>query len=111
MELEREVEARLGQALVAFGQGSGAVNMRSDAAAKFRDTFLKPFRDFLQRDPKKFHDLFPHVLDVFRTLGMLSANFATAEGASCVECSHFDRAFQIVKAHEESAAGGRTDFC
>ena len=111
MELDREVEARLGQALVAFGQGSGAVNMRSDAAAKFRDTFLKPFRDFLQKDPKGFHDLFPHVLDVFRTLGTLSATYATAEGATCVECSHFDRAFAQVKAHEESAAGGRTDFC
>lgn len=111
MDLDKEVEARLGQALVAFGQGSGAVNMRSDAAAKFRDTFLGPFKTFLKNDPKKFHDLFPHVLDVFRTLGTLSASFATAEGASCVECSHFDRAFGIVKAHEERAAGGRTDFC
>lgn len=111
MELEREVEARLGQALVAFGQGSGAVNLRSDAAAKFRDTFLGPFRAFLQKDPKKFHELFPHVLDVFRTLGTLSASFATADGASCVECSHFDKAFGIVKAHEQTAAGRQTDFC
>jgi hypothetical protein len=111
MDLDREVEARLGQALVAFGQGSGAVNLRSDAAVKFRDTFLGPFKTFLQKDPKRFHDLFPHVLDVFRTLGTLSASFATAEGASCVECSHFDRAFKIVQAHEEMAAGGRTDFC
>jgi hypothetical protein len=111
MELDREVEARLAQALVAFGQGSGAVNMRSDAAAKFRDTFLGPFRTFLQKDPKKFHELFPHVLDVFRTLGQLSASMATSEGASCVECSHFDKAFGVVKDHEQRAAGRQTDFC
>src|SRR5262245_52395537 len=111
MDVDREAEARLGQALVAFGQGSGAVNLKSAAAAKFRDTFLGPFKKFLESDPKKFHDLFPHVLDVFRTLGTLSASYATAEGASCIECSHFDRAFKVVKEHEEKAAGGRTDFC
>jgi len=111
MDIDTEAEARLGQALVAFGQGSGAVNLRSDAAARFRTKFLGPFRTFLERDPKRFHDLFPHVLDVFRTLGTLSASYATAEGASCIECSHFDRAFQKVQEHEEKSAGGRTDFC
>jgi hypothetical protein len=111
MDLDKEVEARLAQALVAFGQGSGAVNLRSDAAAKFRATFLGPFRDFLQKDPDKFHQLFPHVLDVFRTLGQLSASYAVAEGASCIECSHFEKAFGVVKSHEQQLAGRQTDFC
>jgi hypothetical protein len=111
MDVDSEVETRLGQALVAFGQGSGAVNVPSDTVAKVQAMFRTSFRALLARDPDKFHRLFPHVLDVFRTMGALGAELATRDGASALECPYFQSAFETTKAYEEKAAGGRTDFC
>jgi hypothetical protein len=111
MDIDSEVESRLGQALVAFGQGSGAVNVPSDTVTKVQAMFRVSFRALLARDPDKFHRLFPHVLDVFRTMGTLAADLASQDGASAVECVYFERAFQITKTYEEKAAGGRTAFC
>ena len=112
MSLDTDVEARLGQALVAFGQGSGAVRIPRETVTKFFDTFRPPFRKLLEADPKVFELKASYVLDVFRTLGRLSADLAAEDGSSAIDVRYFDRAFAVVQRHEyEKNMKKPTDFC
>jgi len=112
MSVDTEVQARLGQALAAFGQGSGAIRIPRATVTKFFDTFRDPFRRLIETSPDAFETKASYVLDVFRTLGRLSAALATRKGSSTIDPDHFEEAFLIVQANEREKNRDRpTDFC
>jgi len=112
MSVETEVEARLGQALAAFGQGSGAIRIPRDTVTKFFETFRAPFRKLIETQPKAFELKASYVLDVFRTLGRLSADLAAEDGSSSIDVRYFVRAFAVVQQHEyDKNLKNPTDFC
>jgi hypothetical protein len=112
MSLDSDVEERLGQALAAFGQGSGAIRIPRAMVTAFQETFRDSFRDVIQSDPKAFEAKASYVLDVFRTLGSLAANLATAAGSVSIEPRYFRQAFVIVQAAERAKNGDKpTQFC
>lgn len=112
MSADQEVQARLGQALAAFGQGSGAIRIPRETILRFYDTFGPAFRRLIEADPEAFETKASYVLDVFRTLGRLSAELATEDGSSAVDVAYFEQAFAVVQGHErEKNAGKPTDFC
>jgi hypothetical protein len=112
MSVETEVQARLGQALAAFGQGTGAIRIARATVTLFYDTFRPPFQRLIESRPDAFEAKAGYVLDVFRTLGALSQQLARSGGASTIDPGYFQQAFAAVQAAEQAKNDGiQTDFC
>jgi hypothetical protein len=108
MSLETEVEARLGQALVAFGQGSGAIRVGREMVLALRERYESRLRKQIEQKPEEVAAQFDGLLDIVRTMGRLSADLATAAGQVTIDQRTFEKAAQIVE--EAVRRGGGRDF-
>jgi len=98
-----EAERRVGQALVALGQGSGAIRVSRGAVDAFRARYLEPVARQIHADWSKGCDRWleegPNVLDRVRTQGRVAAQLAVDEGAMAIERRHLLAAVERVEGY------------
>jgi hypothetical protein len=98
-----EAERRVGQALVALGQGAGVIRVSRGAVDAFRERYLEPVARQVNADWSEGCDRWreegPNVLDRVRTQGRLAAQFAIEEGAMAVERRHLVAAVERVEGY------------
>ena len=98
-----EAERRIGQALVAFGQGSGIVRVSRGAVDAFRGRYLRPFAHKIHQDWREGHDTWsvegPNVLDRVRAFGRVAAHLALEEGSMVVDSRHVVAAAERIEGY------------
>ena len=108
MENERdpliEAERRVGQVLVALGQGAGIIRISREAVDAVRERYLANFARLIHKEWGEGRDSWlyegPNVLDRVRAGARLAANLAIAEGSMTIERSHvIDAATTVEKYH------------
>lgn len=76
----REIEARMGQYLVAFGAGAEGLRISRRGVDLLRYRYLPCVRDVATRRPRAWDEEAPHVLSLMTAVGRVAASLATERG-------------------------------
>ncbi len=122
-----ETELRLGQSLVAFGAGAGAIRIRRHAVGRFCDLLRPRYRDQVDRrphawldpkkakqmgaDPQQFMYEATQVLDLCRAVGRLAAHYATEAGRFAIEAADVEKALDMVRPNYPRGAKTLGAYC
>jgi len=127
-DYHKEAEDRLGQCLVAFGAGAGAIRVRRNAVRSFVEALRPSFervaenhpcwwldpKDYLEYggDEKEYRSHATQITDLSRAVGRLAADNATWDGRFSIEKDDVKDAFKRVKKHyQRGEMGTRGAYC
>ncbi len=108
-QFEVELEEIIGQCWVAFGQGTGSVNVSRVGVAAGRRLFLERYNTAENR--RNWDQDALRVLEFVRAIGRLAAQRATAEGLTVIHERQFQQAAEQVLGEARMMALSQCPYC
>lgn len=104
---EYTAEQLFGQAFVAFGQGTGAIRVRTATITEIR----RRYEHYLKAALENWEADAPQALERVRATGRTAAFFATEKGQTAIGPEDFTRAADLVEESDVRLIGQRTRIC